>query len=164
MVMQTAPSPYRRILVGRLLGFVGYGYRSSSDRLLPLPYGQRRGVVSRSTGSRGDSSAGASRRPSGLREQREQGSRGLRVRPSAEHRAGTPSGSRLDQAASFQKGQDACAGDLCTTIGTGKCVGSASIDEEHHTVMSAVVQKVQSAKSGLTEACASLLTGFEVSV
>ena len=41
---------------------------------------------------------------------------------------------------------------------------SASIDEEHRTVMSAVVQKVQSAKSGLTEACASILTGFEVSV
>ena len=28
-----------------------------------------------------------------------------------------------------------------------------SIDEEHRTVMSAVVKKVQSAKSGLTEAC-----------
>ena len=41
---------------------------------------------------------------------------------------------------------------------------SASIDEEHRTIMSAVVHKVQSAKSGLTEACASLLTGFEVSV
>ena len=41
---------------------------------------------------------------------------------------------------------------------------SASIDEEHRTIMSAVVQKVQLAKSGLTEACASLLTGFEVSV
>ena len=40
----------------------------------------------------------------------------------------------------------------------------ASIDEEHRTIMSAVIQKVQSAKSGLTEACASLLTGFEVSV
>ena len=40
---------------------------------------------------------------------------------------------------------------------------SASIDEEHRTIMSAVVQKVQSTKSGLTEACASLLTGFEVS-
>ena len=40
---------------------------------------------------------------------------------------------------------------------------SASIDEEHRTIMSAVIQKVQSAKSGLTEACASLLTGFEVS-
>ena len=42
-------------------------------------------------------------------------------------------------------------------------LNGASIDEEHHTIMSAVVQKVQSAKSGLTEACASLLTGFEVS-
>ena len=41
---------------------------------------------------------------------------------------------------------------------------TASIDEEHRTIMSAVIQKVQSAKSGLTEACASLLTGFEVSV
>ena len=40
---------------------------------------------------------------------------------------------------------------------------NASINEEHRTIMSAVVQKVQSAKSGLTEACASLLTGFEVS-
>ena len=40
---------------------------------------------------------------------------------------------------------------------------SASINEEHRTIMSAVVQKVQSAKGGLTEACASLITGFEVS-
>ena len=39
----------------------------------------------------------------------------------------------------------------------------ASIDKEHRTIMSTVVQKVQSVKSGLTEACASLLTGFEVS-
>ena len=39
----------------------------------------------------------------------------------------------------------------------------ASIDEEHRTIMSTVIQKVQSAKSGLTEACATLLTGFEVS-
>ena len=39
----------------------------------------------------------------------------------------------------------------------------ASIDEEHRTIMSAVVQKVQSAKSGLTEACGSLLTAFDVS-
>ena len=41
---------------------------------------------------------------------------------------------------------------------------SASINEEHRTIMSAVIQKVQSAKSGLTKACASLLTGFQVSV
>ena len=40
---------------------------------------------------------------------------------------------------------------------------SASIDEEHRTLMSAVIQKVSSSKSGLTEACNSLLTGFEVS-
>ena len=40
----------------------------------------------------------------------------------------------------------------------------ASINKEHHTIMSAVIKKVQSAKSGLTEACANLLTGFQVSV
>ena len=38
----------------------------------------------------------------------------------------------------------------------------ASIEEEHRTIMSAVIQKVQLAKSGLTEACSSLLTCFEV--
>ena len=41
-------------------------------------------------------------------------------------------------------------------------LNDASIDEEHRTIMSAVIQKVQSAKSGLTEAYASLLTGFQV--
>ena len=40
----------------------------------------------------------------------------------------------------------------------------ASIDEEHRTIMSAVIQKVQLAKSRLTEACSSLLTGFEVRI
>ena len=39
----------------------------------------------------------------------------------------------------------------------------ASMDDEHRTLMGAVIQKVLSAKSGLTEACTSLLTGFEVS-
>ena len=43
-------------------------------------------------------------------------------------------------------------------------LNGASIDKEHRTVMSAVIQKVQSAKSGLTEAYTSLLTGFEVCV
>ena len=38
----------------------------------------------------------------------------------------------------------------------------ASIEEEHRAIMGAVIQKVQLAKSGLTEACSSLLTGFEV--
>ena len=42
-------------------------------------------------------------------------------------------------------------------------LNGASIDEEHRTIMSMVIQKVQSAKSGLTKACASLLIGFEVS-
>ena len=40
---------------------------------------------------------------------------------------------------------------------------SASIVEEHRILMGTVVERVRSVKSGLTEACASLLTGFEVS-
>ena len=43
-------------------------------------------------------------------------------------------------------------------------LNGASIYEEHRTFMSAVIQKVQSAKSGLTEAYTSLLTGFEVCI
>ena len=45
-----------------------------------------------------------------------------------------------------------------------EALNGASIEEEHCTVMSAVIQKVQLAKSGLTEACSSLLTGFEVRI
>ena len=39
----------------------------------------------------------------------------------------------------------------------------ASIVDEHHVLMGTVIERVQSTKSGLTEACSSLLTGFEVS-
>lgn len=39
----------------------------------------------------------------------------------------------------------------------------ASIVEEHRIFMGTVVERIQSVKSGLTEACTSLLTGFEVS-
>ena len=39
----------------------------------------------------------------------------------------------------------------------------ASIVDKHCALMGTVIEKVQSAKSVLTEACASLLTGFEVS-
>ena len=40
----------------------------------------------------------------------------------------------------------------------------ASIVDEHRALMGAVIEKIQSVKSGLNEACASLLTGFEVSI
>ena len=39
---------------------------------------------------------------------------------------------------------------------------SATIVEEHHTLMGTVTEKVQSTKSGLSEAYTSLLRGFEV--
>ena len=35
--------------------------------------------------------------------------------------------------------------------------------DEHRVLMDTVIEKVQFVKSGLTEACTSLLTGFEVS-
>ena len=44
-----------------------------------------------------------------------------------------------------------------------EAIRGSSMDEEHRTLMSVVIQKVSSANSGLTEACTSLLTGFEVS-
>ena len=44
-----------------------------------------------------------------------------------------------------------------------EALNGASIEEGHRTIMSAVIQKVQLAKCRLTEACSSLLTGFEVS-
>ena len=43
-----------------------------------------------------------------------------------------------------------------------EALNGASIEEEHRTIMSAVIQKVQLAKTGLTEACSSLLSRFEV--
>ena len=39
----------------------------------------------------------------------------------------------------------------------------ASVMDEHRVLMGAVIEKVQSAKGGLIEACSNLLTGFEVS-
>ena len=39
----------------------------------------------------------------------------------------------------------------------------ASIVDEHRVLMGTVIERVQSAKSGLTKACSILLTSFEVS-
>ena len=39
----------------------------------------------------------------------------------------------------------------------------ASIVDEHCILMGTMIERVQSVKSGLTEACSSLLIGFEVS-
>ena len=39
----------------------------------------------------------------------------------------------------------------------------ASIVEEHRTLMGTMFERIRSAKSGLTKACTSLLTGFDVS-
>ena len=39
----------------------------------------------------------------------------------------------------------------------------ASVVDEHRVLMDTVIEKVHFVQSGLTEACTSLLTGFEVS-
>ena len=39
----------------------------------------------------------------------------------------------------------------------------ASVMDEHRVLISAMIEKVQSAKSGLNETCSNLLIGFEVS-
>ena len=39
---------------------------------------------------------------------------------------------------------------------------SASIIDEHRALMGAVIEKIQSAESGLNESCISLIRGFEV--
>ena len=39
---------------------------------------------------------------------------------------------------------------------------SACVMDEHRVLMGAMIERVQSAKSGLNEACSNLLTGFEV--
>ena len=39
---------------------------------------------------------------------------------------------------------------------------STSIIDEHRALMGAVIEKIQSAESGLNEACISLMRGFEV--
>ena len=90
-----------------------------------------------------------------------------------------PQGNLLDSRRKGVKPQRALSpalGGLCTETFSGsrvqpeapdnllEALNGASIEEEHRTVMSAVIQKVQLAKSRLTEACSSLLTGFEVRI
>ena len=46
--------------------------------------------------------------------------------------------------------------------GLSTALKSASIVDEHRTLMGAVIEKIQSTGSGLTESCISLIKGFEV--
>ena len=83
------------------------------------------------------------------------------------HRTRTFSGSGVDRRPPRKKGKPttpAASVQLEAPENLLEVLNGASIDEEHRTILSAVLQKVQSAKSGLTEACASLLTGFEVCI
>ena len=83
-----------------------------------------------------------------------------------EHCSGAFSGSGLRRAAPRYGERDVLSRTSIAPQAPDCLLGAlrgASLDEEHRTLMSAVIQKVSSTKSGLTEAYTSLLTGFEVS-
>ena len=46
--------------------------------------------------------------------------------------------------------------------GLSTALKSVSIIDEHRALMGAVIEKIQSAESGLNESCISLIKGFEV--
>ena len=46
--------------------------------------------------------------------------------------------------------------------GLSTVLKSVSIVDEHRALMGAVIEKIQSAESGLNESCLSLIKGFEV--
>ena len=46
--------------------------------------------------------------------------------------------------------------------GLSTALKNASIIDEHRALMGAVIEKIQSAESGLNESCISLIKGFEV--
>jgi hypothetical protein len=73
----------------------------------------------------------------------------------------------LDKQPSLKEGGGASAASVTSTNSEApnaleEALQRASIVVEHHTLMGAVVEKVQSAKSGPNKAFTSLLTGFEV--
>ena len=115
MIMQPTPGPARRI-VERFTGLVECEF--ASDGYLPPPYGEQRGAIPKDSKPRGGGSGGTARQPSRLQAQGEQGSQGLQVRPWAEHRTGTFSGSGFRQAAPHYEAQAYRAGDLRPTGGT----------------------------------------------
>lgn len=166
MIMQSVPSSSRRTFVERLIGLVEYEQWFSSDCFHPLPYEKRQGVVQTGTEPRGGGLGGTLRQLPGPWVPRERGSYELRVRAQAGHCAGTLDGSGLRQAVPIKGGQPSMPVSSVQPEAQDnllEALCSASIEEEHRTIMSAVVEKVQSTKNGLTEACASVLTGFEVS-
>ena len=88
------------------------------------------------------------------------------IQPPAEYNSGDLYGSGIRQAASFEKGgvpippMTSVHPEAPDTL--LEALQGASIVEEHRILMGTVVERVQPVKSGLTEACTSLLTGFEV--
>ena len=48
--------------------------------------------------------------------------------------------------------------------GLSTVLKNASIINEHRALMGAVIEKIQSAESGLNESCLSLIKGFEVCI
>ena len=88
------------------------------------------------------------------------------MRPPAGYCSGDTNGSGIESAAPSTGGGTAIPAATSTNAEAPNmlmdALQSASVLEEHRTLMGTVVEKVQSAKSGLDEAFTSLLTGFEV--
>ena len=164
VIMQSAPGRTQRV-VERLPGFIGR--ELSSARCLPHTAddaevasqrapGQEVVVLEESQGDLPDSRSKGDETPQGSKS-------GPRPDTAPEpskvpESSGRPPSKRSKPTAAATSVQPKAPDNLLEVL------NGTSIDEEHRTIMSAVVQKVQSAKSGLTEACASLLTGFEVCI
>ena len=164
--MQSAQSSARRF-VERLPEFVGCEQRFTSDGLLPAPSddaevesqkgpNQEEVVLEAPQGDLPDSRLTGGKAPEGSKSG-----------PGPYTAPEPPTVPESDRRRLHKKGEPtppATSVHLEAPDNLLEALNGASINEEHRTVMSAVIQKVQSAKSGLTEACTSLLTGFEVCV
>ena len=163
MFMQPTQRPARRI-VERLTGLVGG--ELASDGFLPRPTDDTE-VLSQQVPSREEVVLEApqgdlpdSRRKG---EETPQGSKSGFVPDTAPESSTVPDRGKRTPSKRSKPSEPAASVQPEVPDNLLEVLDGASIDEEHRTIMSTVIQKVRSAKSGLTEACASLLTGFEVS-
>ena len=161
--MQPTPDRTRRV-VERLPEFIGRELRST--RCLPPHHGRRRSGVATSSEAGGGGPGGAEGNLPDSRSEGDkapQGSKSGFEPDTAPESTTVPVRGRRTPSKRSKPSEPAASVQPEVPDNLLEVLDGASIDEEHRTIMSTVIQKVQSAKSGLTEACASLLTGFEVS-
>ena len=161
--MQSAPGRNRRI-IGRLPGLIGR--ELSSARCLPRTAddakvasrqapGQEEVVPKEPQGNLPDSRSEGDKAP--------RGSQSGFVPDAAPDSSTVPVRGRRTPSKRSKPSEPAASVQPEAPDNLLEVLEGASIDEERRPIMSLVIQKVQSAKSRLSEACASLLTGFKVS-